>query len=100
MSDASNLVESAGDNPAVSMISGDWLKLGMQVLGGVLGGKSTTSQSGGASQGALNTSGWNIGSGSAEGADLTTSGGGFPKMPWYVWAVGTLIAVAIVKKAV
>lgn len=98
----SALVGSAG-NPALSMISGDWLGLGVQVLGGALfGSKVKQSGAGSASDGLLNTTGWATGDSSAEGADLssTQSIANMNNWPWWYWAAGTLIAVAVIKKAV
>jgi hypothetical protein len=97
-----NLIPSAGGGVSpVGLLGGDWLGMGLQVLG-LFGGGSKVSQSSSISEGALNTSGWAIGEGSAEGADLTTSKSpvNFNELPWYVWAVGTLVIVAVIKKAV
>lgn len=98
------LVSGAG-NPALSMISGDWLGMGLQVLGGIFGGSDTeisSAQAGG--QSLLNTSGWATGKSTAEGADLTSSQSfsmqNMQQWPWYYWAAGTIVAVALIKKAV
>lgn len=80
---------------------GDWLSIGINALK-LFSGGTKVSKAAGDSQGALNTSGWAIGDGQAEGSDLETSKGlaDVQSWPWYVWAVGTLVAVAIIKKAV
>lgn len=80
---------------------GDWLGLGLKVLGSGLLGGSKTKQSGAAaaSGGALNTSGWVFGKGNAEGGSLETNFSSFDSVPWWGWAVFTLASVAIIKKA-
>lgn len=90
-------------NPALSMISGDWLSMGLQVAGALFGGGSTDiSQAAAGSGGALNTSGWAVGESSAEGGSLSTSQAmqSMNNWPWWVWAAGSLVAVAVIKKAV
>lgn len=86
---------------AAGLFTGDWLSTGLSVLS-MLGGKTDVSGANGLSQGSLNTSGYVVGDGSAEGADLNSSLGmqSLNNVHWAVWAVGTLIAVAIIKKAV
>lgn len=92
----------AGGDSAAGLLlgsfSGDWLSTGLQLLGGMFGGDSEASGAAGGSASALNTSGWAVGEGQAEGADMATTAGGLNHWPWYVWAAGTLVAVAIVKK--
>lgn len=82
--------------------NGDWLSTGLTVLGGLTAGDTSQSAASGGSQSALNTSGWVVGEGSAEGADLSSSQGlgNIDNLPWYAWAAGTLIVIAIIKKAV
>lgn len=100
----------AGGDSAAGLLlggfSGDWLSTGLQLLGGVgsMFGADMESNTGGASaagQAGLNSSGWAVGKGaSAQGADMATSASlsGAHSWPWWVWAVGTLAAVAVVKK--
>lgn len=80
---------------------GDWLGLGLKVLGsGLLGGSKTKqTNAGGTSGGSLNTSGWVIGEGDAEGGSLTTSTLSLSSVPWWGWAAFTLVSVAIIKRA-
>lgn len=90
-------------NPALSMISGDWLSTGLQVAGVLFGGgKTDISGAGAGGIGSLNTSGWAVSKSSAEGADLTSkiSMQSMNDWPWWVWAAGSLVAIAIIKKAV
>lgn len=92
-------------NSALSMISGDWLGTGLQLLGGIFGGSSVNnSKAAGGSQGLLNTSGWATGDSTAEGGSLENNQNfsmqSLNELPWYYWAAGTLVAVAIIKKAV
>lgn len=97
------LVEGGAANPALSMISGDWLSMGLQVAGALFGGGSTDiSQAAAGSGGALNTSGWAVGESSADGASLSTSQTlqSMNTWPWWYWAAGSLVAIAIIKKAV
>lgn len=90
-------------NPALSMISGDWLTTGLQVAGVLFGGgKTDISGAGAGGAGSLNTSGWAVGDSTAEGGSLETVQN-MPSMnawPWWVWAAGSLVAIAIIKKAV
>lgn len=97
------LGDSAAISPALSMISGDWLSVGLQVAGGLFAGNTNISGAAGGSQGGLNTSGWATGKkSSAQGSDLSNvqTLASLNNWPWWVWAAGTLIAVAVVKKAV
>jgi hypothetical protein len=90
-------------NPALSMIGGDWLSTGLQVAGVLFGGgKTDISGAGAGGSGSLNTSGWAVGDSSAEGADLTSSQTmqSMNNWPWWYWAAGSLVVIAIIKKAV
>lgn len=80
---------------------GDWLGLGLKLLGGGLfgGGDSTQSGAGGTSGSGLNTSGWAVGDGDAVGGNLATGAPSLSTVPWWGWAVFTLVSVAIIKKA-
>lgn len=86
---------------AASMLAGaavpgvGWVSLGVQVLGAMLKGDSE--QSGAGSGAELNTSGWAVGEGSAEGGSLSAGRGG--SLPWWVWPAGAVVAVFIIKKA-
>lgn len=77
---------------------GDWLSLGMSAISGIFGG-AEQSAAGGSGSSALNTSGWVIGQGNAQGGELTNIVESSKKWPWYVWAAGALVAIAIIKKA-
>lgn len=76
-----------------------WLNAGSSLLG-ALGGLKKSEQSGaatsGASQTGLNSSGWVVGKGNAQGGTLETSGG--VDFPWYAWAAGTVLIVALIKR--
>jgi hypothetical protein len=85
---------------AIGALTGNWVGAGMQLLSSMFSGDSSVSGAGASSQGALNTSGWAVGDGKAEGGDLSASMASMQSWPWYVWAAGTLVAVAIIKKAV
>lgn len=76
------------------LASGNPWAAGLQFLSGVLAGD--TSQSGAASQGQLNTSGWVVGEGDAQGGKLDAANGA--GLPWYVWPLGALLVVAVLKK--
>lgn len=67
------------------------------VLDTLMSGGETSSAAGGSSTG-LNTSGWVVGEGDAQGGQLSMSNAA--ALPWYAWAVGALVAIAIIKKAV
>lgn len=66
-----------------------WVSLGVKVLG-MFGGGSEVSAAAGSADTFLNTSNSVIGGG-AVGASAST-------LPWYVWPVGALVAIAIIKK--
>lgn len=51
---------------------------------GLLGGSSKSSSAQGSSQASLNSSGWVVGSGSANGGSSSVSDS--VKLPWYAWA--------------
>ena len=71
-----------------------WVALGANVLGGLLSNRdSSGAQSvGGASQ--LNTSGWVVGDGEANGGDLSS----VPTIPWYVWIAVAGLAYVVLRK--
>lgn len=93
-----------GDNPLADMIgggsvagldpTGGWLT----IAGQLFGGKSEISQAASGSDSLLNTSGFVIGKGNASGG--TASNTKAANWPWYAWAAGALVAIAIIKKAV
>lgn len=92
-----------GAGVLAGIATGDWLSTGLQLLGGMFSGDSESNQDGAASAGqaGLNTSGWAVGKKStAQGGDLETSASieNMQSWPWWVWAVGTLAAVAVVKR--
>lgn len=94
--------ELAAPSAVLGAVGGDWLGVGLKLLGGGgLFGSSKTSQSGAASTSntALNTSGWVIGEGDAQGGSLSTDTPTLANVPWWGWAVFTLVGVAIIKKA-
>lgn len=77
--------------------TGGYLSLGLKLLSG------NTDKSGtvGAADTLLNTSGYVVGEGDALGGGLDSSRGaiGFA-WPWWYWAAGSLVAIAIIKKVV
>lgn len=74
-----------------------WLNAGSSLLG-VLGGgrKIKQSAAAGAAESQLNTSGWVVGEGDADGGTLERSNG--VSAPWYVWVAGTVLIVAVIKR--
>lgn len=96
-------IAGGGAGVLTGIATGDWLSTGLQLLGGMFSGDSESNQDGAASAGqsGLNTSGWAVGKKStAQGGDLETSASieNMQSWPWWVWAVGTLAAVAVVKR--
>ena len=91
----------AAPSSVLGAVGVDWLGVGLKLLGGGLFGGSKTKQSGAAStsNGALNTSGWVLGEGDAQGGSLSTDTPSLVNVPWWGWAVFTLAGVAIIKKA-
>lgn len=82
---------------ASAMIPGvGWVQLGMQVLSAIMSG-SEQSAAGAGADSQLNTSGWVVGKGDANGGGLSSSKAG--AWPWYVWAALTVGAVVIIRKA-
>lgn len=81
-----------------ALLSGDWMGLGIKLLG--LGQSTDISQAASGSDTLLNTSGYVIGKGNAEGGTLSTTKGSIAALPWYVWAAGALVGIAIVKRSV
>lgn len=75
-----------GGNPLMSL-----------VVGGLLAGNTKISSSGGTSTSQLNTSGQVIGDGTAQGGSL--DGSAISSLPWWVWPVGALVCMAVIKKA-
>lgn len=96
-------VTGGASNPALKMVSGDWLSTGLQVAGVLFGGgKTDISGAGAGGAGSINTSGWAVGDSTAEGSSLETSQN-MPSMnnwPWWVWVAGSLVVIAVIKKAV
>lgn len=80
---------------AASFFTGDWVSAGLQLVGGLLQGDSSISQSGAGSAGQLNTSGWVVGEGTANGGNTSDSSGG--GLGWQGWAVLTVVAVLAIK---
>lgn len=78
--------------------TGGFLSLGLKLLSG---GKTDKSQTAGAAETLLNTSGYVVGEGDAMGGGLDSSRGavGFA-WPWWYWAAGSFVAIAIIKKVV
>lgn len=97
----------AGSNPIGDLLggasiaaldpTGGFLSLGLKLLSG----KSDKSGAAGAADSLLNTSGYVVGEGDAMGGGLDSSKGaiGFA-WPWWYWAAGSLVAIAIIKKVV
>jgi hypothetical protein len=81
---------------AASFMSGNWIGAGLQLLGGMLQGKTDISQAGAGGAGALNTSGWVVGEGDATGGSLSDSSGG--GLGWQGWALLTVVAVIMIKR--
>lgn len=83
-----------------------WLNAGSSLISGLVGiDKPEVSQaqtaSGSSGQALLNTSGWAVGKNSSAnggGLDAAISANNLDSLPWYIWAAGTLVAVAIVKR--
>lgn len=86
-----------GASPVLGALGGDWLGIGSQLLGAMLKGKSSQSAAASDSAGQLNTSGWVIGKGDAAGGTLDSRTAA--AWPWYAWAAGALVAIAIIKRA-
>lgn len=74
--------------------TGGWLSLGVKLLSG----KSEVSGAAGNADSLLNTSGFVVGEGDAEGGTLSSER--IAALPWYAWAAGALVAIAIIKRAV
>lgn len=81
-----------------AVLGGDWLGVGLKLLGGF--GSSEVSGAASIGQSSLNTSGYVVGKGKADGGALSNTMQSLQKMEWYVWAAGALVAIAIIKKAV
>lgn len=88
MSDISGVI--AGWNNPSSVI-------GQVLVKGLFSGSSDTSLSASKSGALLDTSGQVIGEGYATGGKLSTMASP-AAWPWYVWASGALLAIAIIKK--
>lgn len=67
----------------------------------LLTGTNDSTAAAGAADTLLNTSGYVVGEGDAQGGGLDSSKGaiGFA-WPWWYWAAGSLVAIAIIKRAV
>jgi hypothetical protein len=78
-----------------------WVGMGLKILGGLMGGDTDNSQTGGQAQGQsqLNTSGWAVGGSSAQGADSQGGISQLAAIPWWGWAGFALVAVILIKKA-
>lgn len=74
-----------------------WLGVGLQALK-LFSGDSTQNASSSTSGGQVNSSGWVVGDGDAEGGTLSTSTG-LAALPWYVWATVALVGVAVAKRS-
>lgn len=74
-----------------------WVQLGLSLLGGMMQGDTTQSGAGSMGESQLNTSGWVVGEGDANGGGLSSAHAG--AWPWYVWAAITLGAVVLIRKA-
>lgn len=61
----------------------------------MFGGSSKSDQAQGSSAAYLNSSGWVVGRGNANGGGLSASGG--LSFPWYGWVCAGVIALAWVK---
>jgi len=71
-----------------------WVSIGATVLGGALRDTDTSGATAGGGQGQLNTSGWVVGDGEANGGSLTAT----PSIPWYAWASVAVLAVLLLRK--
>jgi len=67
-----------------------WIKAGSEILGGALGG-STSSSASSAVYTNLDNSGWTV---ATSGSDATGGLG----LPWYVWVIGGVVAIKIFRK--
>lgn len=74
-----------------------WVQLGLSLLSGMMQGDTSQSGAGSMGESQLNTSGWVVGEGDANGGGLSSSHAG--AWPWYVWAALTLGAVVLIRKA-
>lgn len=72
---------------------GNFLQAGLQAFSMLA--QPDTSGAAGATNGNLNTSGWVVGKGDAEGGALTQSSG--LNLPWYGWAALTVAAVLMLR---
>lgn len=64
---------------------------------GLFGGDTDTSQSSSDGIAAINSSGWVIGKGNANGGSLSTQSGGLG-LPWYGWVSLGIIAVVAIRR--
>lgn len=74
-----------------------WLGVGLQVLK-MFSGDSEQNAASSSSGGQINSSGWVVGEGDAQGGTLATSQG-LAALPWYIWATGALVGIAIAKRS-
>lgn len=83
---------------ASAMVPGvGWVQLGLSLLSGMMQGDNEQSGAASGTGGNLNTSGWVVGEGDADGGNLASSQAG--AWPWYVWAALTVGAVVLIRKA-
>lgn len=76
-----------------------WLT-GAGIVANLLGGSNTKISGAGANTHTnFDTSGTVIGKGNAQGGGISSSMSKAADLPWYVWLVGGLVGVAIMKKA-
>lgn len=73
-----------------------WVQLGVQLLGGLMSGDSSQSATASGTDGQLNTSGWVVGKGDAQGGGLSSTN--MAGWPWYVWAGLGLVGVIAVRR--
>lgn len=71
-----------------------WVGLAIQAFQG----KNEQTGAAGMSDGILETSGWVVGEGDAEGGKTSLTKAA-AKLPWYAWAAGAIVAIAVIKKA-
>lgn len=71
--------------------------VGQALMKGLFAGSSDVSEAGSKSGSLLDTSGQVVGDGAAVGGTLSSTASP-AAWPWYVWAAGALVLMAIIKK--
>lgn len=79
----------------------DWLNVGSSLLGSLAGNGATSSATAVGAPVSVNNSGFsvtNAGNATSEGGSQSTDASQTPALPWYVWAAGGLLLLAIARK--